>query len=181
MAGLGLPIRVFARPSLLSMVQFRLCDVTSSSALAWITFARETLARIGATGALVIPQETLAVLAGHLDEWETQASLGECMTLEFAMPAEQLEHLGHVFLQVSEYTIREADLRGYDISPPEADEFFAALSEAVISALEFSGDDSASEFAGTLRNDWPRTDRLMPDGTLVPVCRPLADRGQPIC
>ena len=85
------------------------------------------------------------------------------------MPADQLEHLGHVFLQVSRYSIDKADRRGFDVSPPEADEFFAALSEAVIAALEYSGEESTAEFATGLRNDWPRTDRLLPDGTMVPA------------
>jgi len=85
------------------------------------------------------------------------------------MPAEELEHLGHVFLQVSQYAVDKADRRGFDVSPPESDEFFAALSEAVIAALEFSGEDSATEFATGLRSDWPRTDRLLSDGTMLPV------------
>lgn len=116
-----------------------------------------------------IPPDTLAVVEGHLDEWETQATLGPKLSLVVQMPADELEHLGHVFLKVSQYSIDKADRRGFDVSPPESDEFFAVLSEAVIAALEYSGEESAAEFATGLRNDWPRTDRLLPGGTLVPA------------
>lgn len=118
---------------------------------------------------MFVPPETLAVIEGHLDEWEMQAGMGPNLSLQIDMPAEELEHLGHVFLKVSQYAIAQADRRGFDVSPPESGEFFAALSEAMIASLEYSGEDSAAEFAIGLRNDWPRTDRLLPDGTLVPV------------
>lgn len=151
------------------MVQFRLCEVSSSSAIAWIGFAREVLAEVKSESEVFLPPETAAAIEGHLDEWETRATLGPSLSLQVDMPADELEHLGHVFLQLSRYSIEQADRRGYDISPPESDEFFAALSEAVIGALEFSGEDSSTEFATGLRDAWPRTDRLLPDGTMMPV------------
>jgi hypothetical protein len=151
------------------MVQFRLCEVSSSSALAWISFAREMLEEVASDPQISIPGETLAVVNGHLDDWETQATLGPKLSLQVEVPADELEHLGHVFLQVSRYSVEKADRRGFDVSPPESDEFFAALSEAMIAALEYSGEESTAEFATGLRNDWPRTDRLLADGTMVPV------------
>lgn len=155
--------------SIVDMVQFRLCEVPSSSALAWISFAREMLNEVASDPQISIPAETMTVLNDLLDDWETQATLGPKLSLLVEMPADQLEHLGHVFLQVSTYSVERADQRGFDVSPPEADEFFAALSEAMIAALEYSGEESAAEFATGLRNDWPRTDRLLADGTMVPV------------
>jgi hypothetical protein len=116
-----------------------------------------------------IPADTLAAVEGHLDEWATQATLGPNLSLQVEMPSDELKHLSHVFLKVSQYSIDKADRRGFDVSPPEVNEFFAVLSEAVITALEYSGEQSAAEFATGLRNDWPRTDRLLPDGTMVPV------------
>lgn len=151
------------------MVQFRLCEVRSSSALAWISFAREMLSEVAGDPQISIPAETLVVVHGHLDEWERQAYLSPNLSLQVEIPADELEHLGHVFMQVSRYSIDKADRRGFDVSPPESDEFFAALSEALIAALEYSGEESAAEFATGLRNDWPRTDRLLADGTMVPV------------
>ncbi len=153
------------------MVQFRLCEVPSSSAIAWIGFARQVVAEARTAKEVFLPPETEAVIEGHLDEWETQAALGPSLSLRVDMPADELEHLGHIFLQLARYSIDQADRRGYDISPPESDEFFAALSEALIAALEFSGESSATEFATGLRDSWPRTDRLLPDGTMVPVAK----------
>lgn len=151
------------------MVQFRLCEVPSSSALAWISHARAVLREVASDPEMSLPADTLAVLEGHLDEWEMQANFGPKLSLQIDLPSEELEHLSHVFVQVAQYSVDQADRRGFDVSPPESDEFFAALSEAVIAALEYSGEASAAEFAVGLRNDWPRTDRLLPDGTLVPV------------
>lgn len=159
------------------MVQFRLCDVSSSSALAWISFARATLNEVACDPQLSIPADTLVAVEGHLDDWATQATLGPTLSLQIEVPADELEHLGHVFLRVSQYSVDKADRRGFDVSSPEAAEFFAVLSEAVITALEYSGEESAVEFATGLRNDWPRTDRLLPDGTMVPVSGPFEPAG----
>ncbi|HNG24147.1 MAG TPA: hypothetical protein PLC03_09300, partial [Microthrixaceae bacterium] len=52
--------------------------------------------------------------------------------------------------------------RGFDISPSEGDEFYNALVEAVIVALEHAEDDSGVEFGEALRSSWPRFDRLDP-------------------
>lgn len=146
-----------------------MCEVDSTSALAWIGFARDMLDAVVGDPGISIPAETLAVVQGYLHDWEEQANLGPTMSLQADMPADELEHLGHVFMKVSRYAVDKADERGFDVSPPEADGFFAALSEAVIDALEYSGEGSATEFASGLRNDWPRTDRLLPDGTFLPV------------
>lgn len=160
------------------MVQLRLCEVSSASALAWISFARDTLKDAAGDPGISIPAETMAVVEGYLRDWEVKAQAGPALSLQVEIPTDELEHLGHVFMKVSQFAVDKADRRGFDVSPPEADEFFASLSEAVIDALEYSGEGSAEEFATGLRNDWPRTDRLLSDGTLLPVTgrlRPAAD------
>lgn len=151
------------------MVQFRLCEVASAGALAWIGFARKVVGEASSKGRPAVPREILEAIFGHLDEWETRAGMDDTISLQIDMPAEEFECLGHAFLQLASYATAAADARGYDISPPESDEFFAALSEAVICALEHCGEESTTEFAIGLRNNWPRTDRLMPDGTLLSV------------
>lgn len=151
------------------MVQLRLCEVSSTSAIAWISFARDTLKAVESDPGISIPAETLTVVEGYLSDWEAQAALGPTLSLQVEIATDELEHLGHVFMKVSQFAVDKADRRGFDVAPLESDEFFAALSEAVIDALEYSGEESAEEFATGLRNDWPRTDRLLADGTLVPV------------
>ncbi len=151
------------------MAQFRLCRVSSQSAISWIAFARTLLGEARGDAALALPDDAIDTLEAHLDDWEQAASIDEEMSLEAEMAPEQLEYLGHIFCRLSSHAVAQADARGYDISPTEGDEFFAALSESLIVSLEQSGETSSVEFAGALRNQWPRTDRLLPDGTLLPV------------
>lgn len=151
------------------MVQFKLCEVDSGSALAWIGFARAVLLEVESTGIPEVPAETMDVVRDLLEEWAKWAATDEVFSLQMEMPADQFEFLAHLLLQLSAHATDAADRRGYDVSPPEADEFFAALSEAFICALENSGEDSTVEFATGLRSVWPRTDRLMADGSFVSV------------
>lgn len=147
------------------MVLFRLGEVSSSSALAWIGYARVALRdAVTAPDGVHLSDDVVAALERLLDDWAAQAREGPSLLLSLEMPAEELEFLSHAFLLVSSYLADRADERGYDISPPEGHAFYEALSDAVIAALEFSGEQSSTEFAQVLRGSWPRTDRLDPDG-----------------
>ncbi|MFV0318205.1 MAG: hypothetical protein ACK5O2_14745 [Microthrixaceae bacterium] len=157
------------------MVQFRLCDVSSASARTWIAYATSVLLEVRDDPHLAVDSDALDMLQAHLDQWDVLARVGDSLTVHAEIPSDELEYLGHLFCRLSNHMTKQADERGYDVSPPGGDEFFAALSEAVIVALEQSGEQSSTEFAGGLRSQWPRTDRLMPDGSLVAVSpRPLA-------
>ena len=147
------------------MVYLRVCEVPSASVLAFVAFARESLAEAtAADDGVELSPSVMEMMRRYLDEWEKQARDGALVAVSSELDLAELEFLSHAFLQVSTWSTERADERGYDVSPAEADEFYAALSDAVIATLEFAGDDSATEFATVLRNHWPRVDRLHPPG-----------------
>lgn len=145
------------------MVQVQLCEVPSESALAWTCYARRAVREaVADPEGVQLSRGILSMIGRFLDDWEARALKGPTLRLSVEMHTEELESLTHAFFLLSQYATAEADRRGYDISPPEGDEFYAALSDAVIATLEFSGESSATEFAGVLRDTWPRTERLSP-------------------
>lgn len=131
----------------------------------WIEFARGALtAAVGAHGAPTIDPPVAARLSRILADWESEATRGPELSLTFEIPDEEAEFLAHAFLLVAEQWTAMADERGFDVSPPEGDEFYAALVDGVIAAMEHADDVSAVEFGEALRNVWPRVDRLEPPG-----------------
>ena len=146
------------------MIQIRVCEVPSASVLAFVSFARWSLREATEQGGVELSPSVVEMIVRYLDEWEEQAGGGEVVAVSSELEVAELEYLSHAFLQVSTWATEQADERGYDVSPPKADEFYAALSDAVIAALEFAGESSATEFATVLRNNWPRVDRLHPQG-----------------
>jgi hypothetical protein len=152
------------------MLHLRVCEVPSASALAFMDYARGALREaVEGPDAIAIAPGVDRMIEDFIDEWEDQARQGPTLSLSIEISAEQLEFLSHAFLQISEWATTRADERGFDVSPPEGDEFYAALSDATIAALEFSGNDSSTEFASVLRQNWPRVDRLgSTDGSMGP-------------
>lgn len=147
------------------MVYLRVCEVPSASVLAFVAFARGSLEEATtAEDGVDLSPSVVDMMRRYLDQWETQASEGALVAVSSELDLAELEFLSHAFLQMSTWSTERADERGYDVSPPETDEFYAALSDAVIATLEFAGEDSATEFATVLRNHWPRVDRLHPPG-----------------
>lgn len=146
------------------MINIRVCEVPSASVLAFVSFARWSLREAASEGEVELSPSVVEMIGRYLDEWEEQAGAGEAVAVSSELEVAELEYLSHAFLQVSTWATERADERGYDVSPPEADEFYAALSDAVIAALEFAGESSATEFATVLRNNWPRVERLHADG-----------------
>lgn len=134
----------------------------SSSALAWIGFARSAIdaAVAGGDDQQTLTPEVEAQMRGLLDSWEADALEGPVLSLSFEIPLEEAEFLVHAFLRLSAHWTTAADRRGFDVSPPEGDEFYGALVDAVIAAMEVSEEQSGMEFGTTLRTIWPRFDRL---------------------
>jgi hypothetical protein len=149
----------------MTMVHFQLNEVSSASALAWIAYARDALAAVGRDPhGFALEPDAVTTITGFFDEWERQAATGPTLMLSVEISEAELEFVGHTFQQVSQRLTDEADERGYDVSPPEGDEFYRALSDAVISTLEFSDEPASAEFGEVLRSSWPRTDRVDPPG-----------------
>lgn len=138
--------------------------VPSASALAWIAFAHDAVDAAAADSddpALIDP-EVAARLHRLLEGWAQQARQADVLALSFEVPPDDTEFLAHAFLRISDRWTSAADERGFDVSPSEGDEFYNALVEAVIVALEHAEDDSGVEFGEALRSNWPRFDRLDP-------------------
>lgn len=140
----------------------KVAPVPSSSALAWIEFARRALTEVLAEPerAGVITPEVEAQMSGLLDSWEAAAQQGPMLSLDFEIPHDEAEYLVHAFLRLADRWTAAADERGFDISPPESDDFYAALVDAVIVAMQQAEDVSGSEYGETLQTIWPRIERL---------------------
>jgi len=143
-------------------VHVKVAPVPSSSALVWIEFARGALADAleDPERAGVLTPEVEAQMTDLLDSWEAGARQSPTLLLEFDIPRDEAEFLVHAFLRLADRWTIAADRRGFDISPQEGDEFYAALVDAVIAAMEQAEDISGTEYGETLRTIWPRVERL---------------------
>lgn len=148
-------------------VHVSVAPVASASALVWIGYARGALDDAVAAAEVppVVDPDLETHLRGLLDSWEVSALEGPTLCLSFDFPSDMAQALIHAFLRVADRLTIAADQRGFDVSPPEGDEFYTSLVEAVITALERAEDPSSVEFGTALRSAWPRTDRVeRPDG-----------------
>jgi hypothetical protein len=141
-------------------VHVTVSPVPSSSALTWIEFAQAALVDELDSDPPLIDDDLATVLRELLASWAAEAHKGPTLALAFDVPAEEGEFLVHAFLRISDRWTTDADQRGFDVSPQEGDEFYGALVEAVITALELAGDASGVEFGASLRSIWPRIERL---------------------
>jgi len=157
-------MRARGSPSTVRDVRVVVAPVASSSALVWIEFARAAIGNAldESDGPALIDAELAGRLDGILDGWEASALEATTLALSFDVPPEEVEFLAHAFLRISDRWTVDADRRGFDISPREGDEFYTALVDAVITAMEHAEDDSGAEFGAALRNVWPRVERLDP-------------------
>lgn len=149
-----------------SPVHVKVAPVPSSSALVWVEFARGALAEALADPerAGMITPEVEVQMTTLLDSWEEAARHGPTLCLAFDIPHDEAEFLVHAFLRLADQWTVAADRRGFDISPPEGDDFYAALVDAVIAAMQQAEDVSGTEYGETLRTIWPRVDRLEKPG-----------------
>ena len=140
----------------------KVAPVPSSSALIWIEFARGALTEVLADPERAggITPEVEVQMTDLLDSWEASAREGPTLLLTFDIPRDDAEFLVHAFLRLADRWTNEADQRGFDVSPQEGDDFYGALVDAVIAALEKAEDVSGTEFGETLRTIWPRIERL---------------------
>jgi hypothetical protein len=128
--------------------------VASSSAKAWLGYAREVLSLRRAPGGLEIASDLRESFVGYLTEWEKVAAASDEFRWETDVAPELVEYLVHGFYQVAAHLAEEAEARGSRLMPEEADAFNGALVDGVLGAL---ADESAptAEFAAYLRSFWP--------------------------
>jgi hypothetical protein len=128
--------------------------VASSSAKAWLGYAREVLTSLRPPGGIEISSDLRESFVGYLTQWEKVAAAGDEFRWETDVAPEIVEYLVHGFYQVATQLADEAEARGSRLMPEEGDAFYAALVRGVLDAL---ADESAptAEFAAYLRSFWP--------------------------
>lgn len=133
--------------------------VSSASALAWLDYADDVLDELGAMapGECFTTPEVLEIFRSYVDSWRA-AVAGDEMVWERDIPPEQVEYHMHAFQRVAEVLDRRAGEQG-TASPPEGEDFYAAILQGVLSALDAEGPASAA-FAEHLSEFWPGRDPL---------------------
>lgn len=133
--------------------------VSAASAIAWLDYADGVLdeLRTMAPGECFTTPDVVEAFRAYLTSWRT-AAVGPELLWERDIPAEQVEYDVHAFQRVAEVLAARAAERGR-ASPPEGDDFYLALLQGVLSALEAEGPSSAS-FAKHLAEFWPGRDPL---------------------
>lgn len=130
--------------------------VSRSSAKAWLGYARRVVDELGelAPDATFSSPEVVATFTDYLDQWDVAAATSGEFVWESEIPAEHVEFHMHAFHQVAT-VLREREERvGARQAPEEAQEFYLALLQGVLTALEAESQASA-EFAQHLGRFWP--------------------------
>jgi hypothetical protein len=133
--------------------------VSSASALAWLDYADGVLDELGAMapGECFTSPEVIEVFRGYVTSWRASA-VGPELLWERDIPAEQVEYDMHAFQRVAEVLAERAEREG-TAAPEEGEDFYLALLQGVLSALEAEGPASAA-FAQHLGEFWPGRDPL---------------------
>lgn len=128
---------------------------SSSSALAWIGYARSVLDRSdGIVGADALPDEVRDRFGALLGAWEDAARRSDELHWEADVEPDEVEFLAHAFLRIAEALAERAERGGGPSAPPEGDEFYQALVTGIVDALA-AEDRARAEFAEQLRQEWP--------------------------
>ena len=129
--------------------------VAASSARAWLAYAREVVADLEflAPDECYATPEVLAVFDGYLTEWE-RAARGTELHWSRDIPAEQVEYHMHAFQKVAGMLDERSQRSGVSHAPEEGEDFYLALLQGVLQALE-AEDESSAAFAQHLARFWP--------------------------
>jgi hypothetical protein len=142
-------------------VRVQIGPVSSSSVTSWVGYARKALDDVlsepGGEG-VWLPDDTVETFRKYLTTWEDEAATGDPFRWEAEIAADEAEYLSHAFFRVASHLAARADERGYTMAPPEGDEFYQALVESFLAALDSEGN-SSQEFSEHLRSFWPGLDR----------------------
>lgn len=130
-----------------------------ASAVAWLDYADGVLDELSAMapGECFTTPDVIAVFRAYVASWR-EAAVGTTMIWEREIPAEQVEYDVHAFQRVAEVLEERAAAQGA-AAPPEGEDFYLALLQGVLAALEAEGPSSAA-FAKHLSEFWPGRDPL---------------------
>lgn len=133
--------------------------VSAASALAWLDYADGVLDELGAMapGECFTTPEVIEVFRGYVASWRAAADAPELLW-ERDIPAEQVEYDMHAFQRVAEVLAERAERDG-TAAPEEGEDFYLALLQGVLAALEAESPASAA-FAQHLGEFWPGRDPL---------------------
>ena len=138
-------------------MRVRVGPLPSAGAGLWIAYARTVVGRAVVRPdelGVALPADAIETMDSFLDEWDEAAADGPTFVWETDLAPDQLLMLGGAWLDIATALARNAETRGYPMSPPEGEAFYQALVTGFLDALDAAGDDYA-ELAGRLRADWP--------------------------
>ena len=138
-------------------MRVRVGPLPSAGAALWIAYARTVVGR-----AIVRPQElgvslppdAVESIDAYLDEWDRAAADGPEFVWEADIEPDALVSLGSAWFGIADALARDAERRGYPMSPPEGDEFYRSLVIGFLDALDGAGGGYA-DLADRLRVEWP--------------------------
>lgn len=118
----------------------RIGPVSPGSVTLWVAYARTVLAlNLASPMDPLLDERTIELLEHFLDDWEEEATTGTEFVWSVDIDPEQIEFVTLAFFRVAGVLAEAAEARGYPISPPEGEEFYQALVNAVIDALHQQG------------------------------------------
>jgi hypothetical protein len=134
----------------------QLGPVASSSVTMWVAYARTVLGQTMAhpDRSPALDEGLLEQFELLLDEWDASARASSELVWTADLDAPSVERFARSFFDLVSGLAADAEDRGYPISPPEGDEFYWALVDAMLGALTEAGGRHA-EVAEQLRGQWP--------------------------
>jgi hypothetical protein len=134
--------------------------VSAASANAWLDYADDVLDELGAMapGECFATPEMIETFRGYVTSWREAAAQGAEVVWEREIPPEHVEYHMHAFQRVAEVLAERAEREGV-AAPPAGEDFYLAVLQGVLSALEAEGPASAA-FADHLSEFWPGRDPL---------------------
>jgi len=133
-------------------VRVEIGPVPSTSAKAWIDFARCTVEALRRDPGEV-PPRALDRFAGYLDEWEAPATQGGTFRWTGELPVEVLEYLTNWLYRTGVRVQADVDAGSARSRPAAADKFHVVLVRSMLDALEREGSGPA-QLAEQLRAQW---------------------------
>jgi hypothetical protein len=133
--------------------------VSVPSANAWLDYAEEVLGELAsmAPGECFTTPEVLEVFRAYVASWR-EAAVGTEMVWERDIRPEQVEYDMHAFQRVAQLLAQRAEEHGL-AAPPEGEDFYVAVLQGVLAALDAEGPSSAA-YAEHLAEFWPGRDPL---------------------
>lgn len=134
-------------------VRIELGPVSSASARAWLTYATDMVALLGALPEEQLPARALDAFASLLDAWRPIAQGSEPFRWSSEEEPERVQYLVNALYVAGTMVEREAAAGRARLRPAPADAFHVSLVHEVLDALEHQSDADA-QFVDQMRNVW---------------------------